>query len=224
MVSLSHSAGAVQKKGEIFVKKAPFVTVLENEKNPFQGEKYIKRMQKGEALSWVAVEPVEGSESRKKLYMLAKEHLNVYADQAFHAIKEFEFFSEMKPYVRKKEWDSKKKELYLHGEAFDYHAHLWMQFYYMKKTLKGQTKPQYEIHWRHTKGLFQGMTGVVVLKDVGRRTCEISMTTRFNFDKLPLPEFFVEFGLEVILQKMAFQVRKYVHSQNASPQSPARSQ
>lgn len=204
----------IKAKETSFVLKPPFATVQYPAKPFWKTADNLKRVRGGEALVSVKVLPGKDSKDKKTLSMVAVERVPVYADQAFEAIKEFEFFAEMKPYVVKKEWNPKKKSLYLHGQAFDYQAHLWMEFYYQKvPRTTGQT-PRYQIHWRHTRGLFQGMTGIVAIEDVGRRMGEISMTTRYNFDKLPLPQFFVEFGLEVVLKKMAYQVKKYILKKN----------
>jgi hypothetical protein len=41
------------------------------------------------------------------------------------------------------------------------------------------------------------------------------MTGEYSYDHFPVPKFFLEFGVEVIFQKMALRLRRYVEEQYA---------
>ena len=141
-------------------------------------------------------------------------YVGTYAKSGFQRTKGFQFLKNMKEYIKSYKWNEKNKSLYIKGQAFKYHAQLWMKFEYHE--IQSKEGPLYEIRWTHTKGLFTGMKGVLRFKDIGRRKHQITMTARYNFSKLPLPKFFVQFGLEVVLQKAAFKLRQYIEHEGVS--------
>lgn len=118
--------------------------------------------------------------------------------------KKFENIPSMTSYVRKVRYKKERQELFMHLEAFAYHARIWMRVELDEESTDKQ------IRFRIIKGVFKGMEGVFAFEDYRRRKTQISMTASYEFDKLPVPAFFARFGLEWVLQKMAERLRDFV--------------
>lgn len=77
-----------------------------------------------------------------------------------------------------------------------------------------RTTPSSALHFEIVEGTLKGAEGdftlvEVVNPDLHKRT-EVGMTGHFDYVKFPLPKIFLEFGIEIILQRMAVQMRSYV--------------
>jgi hypothetical protein len=59
-------------------------------------------------------------------------------------------------------------------------------------------------------GVFKDLGAVIRLEDFERKRSTISLTAIQGFDKLPMPKFFLEFGMEVALQIVAGKMRSFV--------------
>jgi hypothetical protein len=124
-------------------------------------------------------------------------------------MKNFSRWKEMSDYIKDSDYDPKTKIFRLHLVAFRYHARLNMRIFLdeEKDSLKA-------FRFLVLDGEFKDMKGVMQFQDHGRRKTEISMTVHDDFDKLPLPGFFIEFGLEVVFQKMAERMRSFIEKEN----------
>ena len=170
-------------------------------------EKVYKRVaEQREVVVSVKVNKLSGS--TKELVMQGAGHASTPLDFTYQEAKKFENFPKMSGYVRETQYTPQTKQLFMHSEAFGYHARMLFQLDFKESDEKRKV-----ISYKIISGVFAGMQGELAFEDVGRRKTEISMTGVYPFEKLPVPAFFAEFGLEVILQKMATRIRAYVEEQ-----------
>lgn len=125
-------------------------------------------------------------------------------ETAWRAFTQFGHWSEIHESIRESRWVPSSKRLFLHMEAFNYHA---------KMILNVEVENLEQEDWIHMKvvqGSFAGMTVAFRLKDAKGRKTEVAMTALYEFEKLPMPQFFVVFGLEVVFQKIAGKMRLFI--------------
>lgn len=127
---------------------------------------------------------------------------------AFKNVTDFNSLTSVTSHIKEAKWQPQKHFLYLHTEAYGHHARMHMKIELSEDKKQGDIHVS-EMRWRITQGTFEGMSGVLSFEDLKRRKCIMSMTAEYNFAKLPLPEFFIEFGIEVVLQKMAARIRSW---------------
>ncbi len=130
-------------------------------------------------------------------------------EQSYSTLKQFSRWKEMSDYIQSSTYDPATKILKLHLLAFRYHAYLNMRIFFDEKDPSPKA-----LRFLVLDGAFKDMAGVLEFKDHGRRKTEISMTVYDEFDKLPLPQFFIEFGLEVVFQKMAERMRSFIEKEH----------
>ena len=133
-------------------------------------------------------------------------------DQSYSTLKQFSRWKEMSDYIQSSTYDPSTKILKLHLLAFRYHARMNMRIFFDDK----EPSPK-ALRFLVLDGEFKDMKGVLEFKDHERRKAVISMTVYDEFDKLPLPEFFIEFGLEVVFQKMAERMRSFIEKEHPRP-------
>lgn len=169
-------------------------------------EKVYKRIvEQREIIVSVKESKLEGA--KKELVMQGAGHASAPQEFTYQEATKYENFPKISSYIREIKYTPEKKQLFMHSVAYGYHARMLLQLDY-KSTATKKT-----ISYKIISGVFTGMSGELGFEDVGRRKTEISMTGLYPFEKLPVPAFFAEFGLEVILQKMASRMRAYVEEQ-----------
>ncbi len=190
----------------VWVKGQP-VQSIEPEENPFwrRKEKLHKRLlEERDIIVAVKARPGSKGTEKEELFMQGAGVVDAPVDFTYQQAKRFSDYPRMSNFVKSGQYDENSGLLKLHTEAFGYHAHLTLQMEF--RDLKQEWK---EIRFRVISGVFTGMTGVVRFDDVSKKRCEISLTSLFAFNELPMPRFFVEFGLEVALRIMATRMRSF---------------
>ena len=175
---------------------------------------YQRIVEQREIIVSVKVNKLTGKS--KELVMQGAGQAATPIDFTYQEATKFENFPKISSYIREIKYTPEKKQLFMHSEAYGYHARMTLQLDY--KTSDSKKIITYKI----ISGVFTGMSGELAFEDVGRRKTEISMTGHYPFEKLPVPAFFAEFGLEVILQKMATRMRAYVEEQYDQTQKEAK--
>lgn len=177
-------------------------------------EKVYKRIKESrDIIVSVKVNKLDGA--KKELLMQGAGHTNTPLQFTYETAKKFEDIPKMTNYVREVKYTPSTRQLFMHSEAFGYHARMTFQFDFK------ETETKKWIYFKIISGVFTGMEGEISYEDVGRRKTEVAITSRYSYEKLPVPAFFAEFGLEVVLQKMAARMRAYVEEQYQKSQSGA---
>lgn len=177
------------------------------EKNPWwrRKPKAAKRLQENhEVLVSVVSEKAGGKDPLQRLRMAGAGLVKAPPKFAYERVKEFYRLKQLSDFVVESKFDPKKSRLFLHVAAFNYHARSLLEIRF--RVEKGQSQILFHI----VAGTMKGLRGVLQLEDVERRRTEISMTAFYDYAKLPIPKFFVEFGFEVVLKRVAEKLRNHV--------------
>ena len=79
----------------------------------------------------------------------------------------------------------------------------------LKVLANSQSEPR-RIHYEVLGGSLAGLTGHFDFLSLSAQKTEVGIESQFQYDKLPIPQFFVEFGMEVAFQRLATSLRTYV--------------
>lgn len=170
-------------------------------------EKIYERVQNGEVMLNARSEP-RSSPAKARLL---KVHGGAQAQAPCKAVMAQVLKPEQLPkatdYIRKATFDRKKSVLDVSIEALGHKAHL-------KVSLRPDEKsdPQ-NLHFVILAGPMHGFVGDLTFTPVSSRKCEVGFVGEFKYDHFPLPQSFLEFGLEVVLKRMAARLRAYVETE-----------
>lgn len=126
---------------------------------------------------------------------------------AYERSLDFSNLKKVSSHVRRADYNAKDQTLDLHTEAFNYHAHMKL------KVDRVENNSEKAILFKVIQGHFLGMEGKVSFNEVSALRSEIGFAAGYRYDKLPFPKFFVEFGLEVVIQKIAALLRTNIENQ-----------
>ncbi|MGE4130227.1 MAG: hypothetical protein AB7F86_01240 [Bdellovibrionales bacterium] len=107
-------------------------------------------------------------------------------------------------YIDRAEFDSQSQILKAHVKAYGLTAHIEM------KMEMDEKKDPPTMAFRVLKGPLPGMTGSFEFFKVAAKKCDVGVDGTYKYEKFPLPAFFLKFGLEVMFQRMAGAIRRYV--------------
>ncbi len=160
---------------------------------------------------YVSVKTVETSQKKnKQLKILGAGVIHRPRSQTWEALTQYEKWSGIHESIRASRWTPSTQRLFLHMEAFKYHAKMILQ-------VEAENKDKEDwIHMKVVQGALKGMVVAFRIKDAKSRKTEVAMTALYNFEKLPMPQFFVVFGLEVVFQKIAEKMRLFVERNKMS--------
>lgn len=181
---------------------------VEPEANPYwkRKEKVFNRL-KDERFLTVAVKTRKPSAGGKaqEIYLQGAGIVEAPVDFAYAQARKFEAYPQMSGMIKSSKYDAGKKQLDMVMEAFGYQAHLKMRI-----DMAPPEGPKRDLRFCVIGGTFKEMAGVIRLEDFGTSRSQISLTAQQAFDKLPMPEFFLEFGMEVAIQVVASKMRSFV--------------
>jgi hypothetical protein len=138
--------------------------------------------------------------------------INVPVAFAYKQAKNFKNLEKMSDHVRTAEWNEKAQTLFLHTEAFNYHARMNLAVTFTEAPEKNS------INWKIIGGVFTGMEGrIEFLRNLGggggKESSEIGLAAGYRYNKFPIPAFFLHFGLEVVMQKIAGRMRSFIEEE-----------
>jgi len=119
----------------------------------------------------------------------------------------FEDLVKISKQIREVKYDTKTGILFFHGEAMSYHAIMWIKLDII------DNKEGFAINWKVIRGHLLGMSGAIVLEDYKRRKSEVSLIADYKAKKLPLPATLLDFGLEIVLQQVAKNIRTFLEAE-----------
>jgi hypothetical protein len=131
---------------------------------------------------------------------------------AFKQAKNFKNLEKMSEHIKTAQWNEKTQTLFMHSEAFNYHARMNMQVKFTESPEKDG------IHFKIISGIFTGMEGRIEFAALpltaGKgESSEIALAAGYRYSKFPIPAFFLEFGLEVVMQKIAGRMRTFIEEE-----------
>lgn len=124
---------------------------------------------------------------------------------AFQQALIFDNLKEVSDYV--KEVRSENGQLFVRSKAYGYEAAMW---------LKIQSTPSSGIHFEVVRGTLKGLRGDLHFDKVTSSKTEIGISGQYDYVKFPIAKIFAEFGIEVVLQRMAIRLRSLIEDRYLS--------
>ncbi len=137
---------------------------------------------------------------QKKLIVAGGGRVHAPVDFTYNRALEFERLPEVSDVVRSSRFDAKTKRLDLGLSAYGYSTTMRLEI---------EATPL-KIAYRMLTGPLKGMTGAFRFFDVPPARTEVGMDGELEYDELPLPRFFLTFGMEVVFQRLAVSLREHV--------------
>lgn len=147
--------------------------------------------------------PRPPEEAKYRLDMVGATAIESPRSTVFEILRDGKELKALSTVFKEVKYSTDKRRLDLHCEAFKYHAQMRLDVQWREEPKTRRS----EMHFHVIAGTFQGLTGILRSEELSSTRNETSLTAKFFYNKLPVPDFFVEFGLEVVLQKMAARLR-----------------
>lgn len=141
------------------------------------------------------------------LHLTGGGHMNVPVQFAYEKAKDLSNLKKVSSHIVESKYNANDQTLFLHTVAFGYHATLKM-----KMVFKNATESP-AIEFDVIEGVFLGLKGRVVFGEIALTKTEVGYFAGYRYKNLPFPKFFVEFGLEVVMQKVAGLLRSHIESE-----------
>lgn len=127
-------------------------------------------------------------------------------DACFKISQEFAKLKDVSDHFQTVTYDPKEQKLFVVTQALGYQARMIMQLKIVSEDWRS------EIQWEVIWGTFKGMKGVIGFEKLGARSAEVSFTGSFEAKEFPIPKIIMGFALEVVTQKVAESMRKYIET------------
>ena len=137
-------------------------------------------------------------------------------DTAFRIAKQFEKLKLVSGHFKEVKVDPTGREVFMVISALGYQARMTLAMTPVAADWRS------EMQWEVVSGSFQGMKGVVGYERMDATHTEMSIQTRYEAAKLPLPKALMGFALEVVTQQVAQKMRSFIEA-GVDPQPPAES-
>jgi hypothetical protein len=162
-------------------------------------EKIYSRIQDGEVI--VSVKSAEPRPPMAhRVSFAGGGQAKVPRDFLFGYARDFEKMALMSGAIDKAAYHKDTGTMDAHVSSFGYHADMVIAI----QADEGDPK---KINFEILKGPVKGMRGSLHFTSLAATKSEVGMNGEYGYDKFPLPKFFLEFGMEVVLQKMAVRLR-----------------
>ena len=167
-------------------------------------EKIYERVKNGDVV--VSVTRHDGREGRGRHRLNIAGGGWVRAPREFVMQKAFEFdrLAKASGYIDSAVYDAAEQKLSIAVSAYGRKAQMQVRLRSVK-----DVEPK-RIDYEILNGPLRGLKGAFEFTEIGSIQTEVGIVSEFHYDELPLPKFFIEFGLEVVFQKMAVNLRNYV--------------
>lgn len=126
---------------------------------------------------------------------------------SFDQVKRFEKLPEISSMIKKANFEPSTQRLELTVEAFKYRATLPM-----KVTFADQDQGSRALEFDTLEGAFRGLKGKFLFEKLKEDKTEFSISAEMPYQTLPMPRFFITFGLEVAMQHTAKAMRQFIEA------------
>lgn len=172
-------------------------------------EKYFERVRDGEVLVAVRSVPRANAKLKNTLSLAGGGHVRAPAPYVFATAVDFEKIARLTGYIESAKWTAEKNLLSLEISAYGYKSSMDLTL-----GVHADSDPK-AVSFEVIKGPLQGLTARLHFLELSSAKTEIGMSGEYSYDQFPIPKFFLEFGMEVVFQKMAVRLRSYVEEQFA---------
>lgn len=171
-------------------------------------EKIYERVENGEIIVAVKSLPVkEAGKPKHLMTILGGGHVAAPALFVFKKALEFDQLGKVSGYIKSAKFDADSGKLDLVVGAFGFEGKMKLQ---MK--IKPDSVPR-QIDFVVIEGGMEGLAGTFTFSELDPRKTEVGIDSTFRYDKFPAPQVFLEFGLEVVFQRMAARLRGHVEEE-----------
>ena len=146
----------------------------------------------------------EDVDSLKKLILITAGHIHAPIDYTYQQIKDYDSYSHFLPYIDVSTFDNATRNLFLKASLLGYEVLMTL---HLEDEVIDEGK---RINWRCISGSFVGMKGVFLFTPFDPEYTEISMNAEYIGEKIPIPQFILNWGLEMAGQRVAGSMRKRV--------------
>ena len=133
--------------------------------------------------------------------------VNVPLYFAVEQLQRFEELPKVSSYFQKVKHDREEKEIYFFIKAFGKQIRFIQQYQWGPRTPK-----RAQMDWRVKWGKIEGMVGNYQLRSLSPHKTEIAIWASMKKQDIPLPEFLINFTLEVIAEKTAQKMRAFMEN------------
>jgi hypothetical protein len=128
-------------------------------------------------------------------------------DFVFATTQKYEDLLKSSDYIKSAKYNPETHLLDIEIEAFLHKAQMQIEL-----KARGDVEPK-RIEYRVVTGPLAGFAGAFNFVAIGERKTEVGISGDYSYDQFPIPRLFLEFGFEVVFQKMALRLRSYVEDQ-----------
>ncbi len=124
---------------------------------------------------------------------------------AFEKVQDFRTLFKNNSYVKKLEVNEKDRTLSLRAQAYG----LWssMKIHW---DVEKDTKDYSAIQFKIIAGLMEGFQWTLYFEPAQKNRTDVGIEGLYEYSQFPLPSFFLKFGLEIIFQRLAIEIRSVV--------------
>lgn len=167
-------------------------------------EKVYARIEQGEVIVAVKREKGLPGKDSHRLRIQGGGWTNAPSHFVFNKAMAFDEVAKESGFINSAKYDAATQKLDIAIQAFGYETKMQLK---IKPSADSDPKT---ITYEVLEGQLKGMTGVFTFTDLKGKKTEVGIDGDFHYTKLAFPTFFVEFGFEVVFQRMAINLRSFV--------------
>jgi uncharacterized membrane protein len=163
----------------------------------------------------VSVIKVDHEDTKPRYRVVGAGLVNAPISKVRTLMGQFERLPSVSDHFKKVEHDKAQSKLMVHLQAVGFETRLLMKY-------KWRELPEgvQQMDWEVIDGPFIGMLGHYRLRAIEGRKTEVSTWTLVQEPKVPIPEFLLNFTLEVIAEKVAQKMRSFLETQDVTKEVP----
>lgn len=167
-------------------------------------EKAIERIKNREILVVVKSAP---KDQGKLLLAQGGGRVNAPAEFTFQRALEYEQLPKHSSFIEEAIFNKEAQELTIKVSAYGYHDK-----FRIKLDVRDKMDPK-EVGYTVVEGSLKGFSGLFWFQPLEAKTSEVGLEGRLEYDEIPVPKIFIEFGMEVVMQRLAGKLREYAETE-----------
>ncbi len=167
-------------------------------------DKVYTRIQNREVI--VSVKSIErpGSSFKNQLSMAGGGQAAAPCDYMFKVSQDYAPIAKSSGYMEDVLWLADERVLLARIVAYGYRAKIAVKL----DAVKGEGVDPH-LNFEVVKGPMTGMKGRFTFASAGVKKCDVGLAGEYGYDKFPIAQIFLRFGMEVMFQRMASRMRTY---------------
>ncbi len=158
--------------------------------------------------------PGAGDTNKNILRMDGAGLVNTEVEPTYLEAQKYDELKQISDHVIEVKVGPSPQDVFIHTEAYNYHARMTMRVT-PAKDKDGSRHLRFQV----LEGNFKGMTGEFsfsayqptgALGKLVKNATVLGFHAEYEYTVLPMPQFFVEFGIEVVLQRVASRMRSFL--------------